>query len=115
MCDKDAHKYKTGQEAISKRVRDCPGFKEADDEEKKQMVKKTKNKHPVCIKCSSWSHKTQDCNWKLNCSKCGEVHLNDLCNLKKFFSCSLSTKGSCMMSLQDVPDKNSSIKSQGHV
>ena len=95
-CDKDAHLYKTraGQEAILKRVKDCPAFKEANDDQKKEMVKKIKAKHPVCVKCSSWYHKTQDCTWKLNCTKCGEVHLNDLCSLKKFFTCSLLTKGS---------------------
>ena len=76
------------------------------------MVKKIKTKHPVCVKCSSWYHKTQDCTWKLNCTKCGEVHLNDLCSLKKFFTCSLSTKGSCMMSLQDVPVKDSPTKAR---
>ena len=53
VCDKDAHLYKTknGQEAISKRVKDCPGFKEANDDQKKEMVKKLKNKHPLCAKC----------------------------------------------------------------
>ena len=114
VCDKDAHLYKTknGQEAISKRVKDCPGFKEANDDQKKEMVKKLKNKYPLCAKCSSWYHKSQDCTWKANCTKCGDNHLNDLCSLKKFFTCSLSTKGSCMMSLQDVPIKNSSIKAR---
>merc|ERR1712121_579025 len=42
----------------------------------------------------------------------GDNHLNDLCSLKKFFSCFLSSKGLCMMSLQDVPIKNSSIKAR---
>ena len=95
-----------------KRIKDCPGFKEANDDQKKEMVKKIKTKHPVCDKCSSWFHKSQDCTWKSTCTKCGDVHLNDLCSLKKFFTCSLSTKGSCMMSLQDVPVKNSSIKAR---
>ena len=114
VCDKDAHHYKTknGQEAISKRVKDCPGFKEANDDQKKEMVKKLKSKYPLCTKCSGWSHKSQDCTWKLNCSRCGENHLNDLCLLKKYFSCFLSSKGLCMMSLQDVPIKNSSIKAR---
>ena len=109
-----AHFYKTrnGQEAVSKRIKDCPGFKEVIDDQKKDMVKKIKIKHPVCDKCSSWAHKSQDCTWKSACTKCGDVHLNDLCLLKRFFSCSLSTKGSCMMSLQDVPIKNSSIKAR---
>merc|ERR1712237_304409 len=114
VCDKDAHLYKTknGQEAISKRVKDCPGFKEANDNQKKEMVKKLKIKHPLCAKCSSWQHKSQDCTWKSNCTKCGEIHLNDLCLLKKFFTCYLSTKGACMMSLQDIPVMKSSIKAR---
>ena len=55
VCDKDAHLYKTknGQEPISKRVKDCPGFKEANDGKKKEMVKKLKNKYPLCTKCLS--------------------------------------------------------------
>ena len=71
-CDKDAHHYKTknGQEAISKRVKDSPGFKEANDDQKKEMVKKLMSKYPLCTKCLSWYHKSQDCTWKLNCSKC---------------------------------------------
>ena len=65
------------------------------------------------MKCSAWSHMSEVCYWKQNCNKCNEVHINDLCNLKKFFSCSLScNKGSCMMSLQDIPIKNSSIKAR---
>merc|ERR1711895_188186 len=110
VCDKDAHLYKTknGQETISKRVKDCPGFKEANDDQKKEMVKKLKTKYPLCAKCSGWYHKSQDCTWKANCTKCGETHLNDLCSLKKFFTCSLSTNGSYMMPLQDIPVKNSS-------
>ena len=114
VCDKDAHLYKTknGQEAISKRVKDCPGFKEANNDQKKEMVRKLKIKHPLCAKCSSWYHKSQDCTWKSNCTKCGEIHLNDLCSLKKFFTCYLSTKGACMMSLQDIPVRNSLIKAR---
>ena len=71
VCDKDAHLYKTrnGQEAISKRVKDCPGFKKANDDLKKEMVKKIKTKHPICAKCLSWFHKSQDCTWKSNCTK----------------------------------------------
>ena len=114
VCEKDAHLYKNrnGQEAVSKTVKDCPGFKEANDYQKRDMVRKIKNKYPVCDKCSSWAHKSQDCTWKSACSKCGDVHLNDLCSIKRFFSCSLSTKGSCMMSLQDVPIRNTSIKAR---
>merc|ERR1712082_258868 len=114
VCDNDSHLYKTknGQEAISKQVKDCPGFKEANDDEKRDMVRKIKNKYTVCDKCSSWAHKSQDCTWKSACLKCGDVHLNDLCLIKRFFSCSLSTKGSCMTSLQDVPIRNTSIKAR---
>ena len=63
VCDKDAYLYKTrnGQEAISKRIKDCPWFKEANDDLKKDMVKKIKTKHPVCDKYLSWFHKSQDC------------------------------------------------------
>merc|ERR1712082_56804 len=47
VYDKDAHLYKTknGQEAVSKRVKDCPGFKEANDDKKKDIVRKIKIKH----------------------------------------------------------------------
>merc|ERR1711867_387912 len=42
----------------------------------------------------------------------GPITEHSLCLLKKFFTCSLSTKGSCMMSLQDIPVKNSSMKAR---
>ena len=77
------------------------------------MVKKLKSKHPVCAKCSSWSHQTEACNWRGNCSKCNEVHIQDLCSFKKFLVCSLSTGNNCcLMSLQDIPVCNSSIKAR---
>ena len=52
VCNKTAHKYKTktGQEGISKWVKDCPDFKSATDNKKQEMVKKLKAKHPVCSK-----------------------------------------------------------------
>ena len=104
VCEEGAHMYQTkaGKEGILKQVKDCPSFKVANDDEKETLIKKVKTKHPVCAKCLSWYHKSQDCTWKSSCTKCGEVHINDLCLLKKFFTCPLSTKGSCMMSLQDV-------------
>ena len=92
VCDKSAHKYKTkaGTEGISKRIKDCPSFKAANDDQKQALIKKVKAKLPICTKYSGWSHKTEVCNWKLQCSKCNEVHINELCLYKKFFSCSLS-------------------------
>ena len=55
VCSKQAHKYKTksGAEGILKRIKDCPGFKAAMDDQKQEMVKKIKIKNPVCRKCSS--------------------------------------------------------------
>ena len=55
VCSKQAHKYKTksGAEGISKRIKDCPGFKAATDDQKQEMVRKIKIKNPVCGKCSS--------------------------------------------------------------
>ena len=52
VCSKPAHKYKTksGAEEISKMVKDCSGFKASTDEHKQEMVKKIKNKNPVCSK-----------------------------------------------------------------
>ena len=92
VCNKSAHKYKTktGAEGILKCVKDCPSFKSANDEQKQEMVKKLKLKLPICMKCSGWSHKSEVCNCRLHSNKCNEVPINDLCNLKKFFSCSLS-------------------------
>ena len=54
VCEKSPHKYKTkgGQEKISKRVKDCPSFKAAGEDEKQAMIKKIKGKHPICGKCS---------------------------------------------------------------
>ena len=88
VCNKPAHKYKTktGAEGTSKRIKDCPGFKAASDDQKQEMIKKIKVKNPVCSKSLSWSHKGEDCNWKTNCPKCNEVHINNMCTLKKFFS-----------------------------
>ena len=64
VCDESAHKYKTrsGAEGISKRIKDCPGFMTALDDQKQEMIKKLKAKNPVCPKCSSWSHQGEDCN-----------------------------------------------------
>ena len=115
VCNKSAHKYrtKTRAEGIWKRIKDCPGFKAALDDQKQEMIKKIKVKNPVCSKCSSWSHKGEDCNWKTNCPKCNEVHINDMCTLKKFFSCSVSAKSNaCYMSLQDIPVHNSNNKAR---
>ena len=49
VCSKQAHKYKTklGAEGISKRIKDCPGFKAATDDQKQEMVKKIKIKKTV--------------------------------------------------------------------
>ena len=60
VCNKSAHKYKTkaGIEGISKRIKDCPGFKAAADDQKQELIKILELKLPVCMKCSSWSHKT---------------------------------------------------------
>ena len=40
VCSKQAHKYKTksGAEGISKRIKDCPGFKAATDDQKQEIV-----------------------------------------------------------------------------
>ena len=80
-----AHKYKTklGTEGISKRIKDCPGFKAAMDDQKQVMVKKIKIKNPICSKCSSWSNCDYACNWKGTCVKCNKVHINDMCSIKK--------------------------------
>ena len=113
VCNKSTHKYKTtaGAEGISKRIKDCTGVKSANDDKKQDMIKKLKVKLPVCMKCSNWSYKSDVVNWRQNCIESNEVHINDLCNQKKFFSCSLShNKLSCLTSLQDIPIKNSSIK-----
>ena len=55
VCNKKAHKYKTklGAEGILKRIKDCPGFKAAMDDQKQEMVKKVKINNPVCSKSSS--------------------------------------------------------------
>ena len=41
VCNKPAHKYKTrtGAETILKRIKDCPGFKTALEDQKQKMVK----------------------------------------------------------------------------
>ena len=59
VCNKPAHKYKTrsGTEAVSKRVKDCLGFKTASDDQKREIIKKLKAKNPVCPKCSSTEEK----------------------------------------------------------
>ena len=109
-CNKEAHKYRTksGAEGTSKRIKDCPVFQAASDDQKQEIIKKIKAKSPVCSKCLSWTHKSEDCRWNTNCSKCNEVHINDMCGIKKFFSCSMSAKSNaCLMSLQDIPLHNS--------
>ena len=106
VCGGQAHKYKmkNGSEGISNRVKDCQGFKSATDSEKHKMVKKLKQSHPICGKCSSWAHRKELCTWKGLCSKCNQVHLHNMCTLKKYFSC-LASEGSnnCYLSLQDIP------------
>ena len=64
VCEEDAHTYKTkaGKEVISKRVKDCPSFKAAGEDEKQALIKKLKVKLPICGKCSGWTHKTEACN-----------------------------------------------------
>ena len=70
-----------------------------------------KAKNPVCSKCSSWTHCDDVCNWKGTCAKCNKVHINDMCSIKKFFSCSVSVRSNvCLMSLQDIPVANSNRK-----
>ena len=88
VYSKQAHKYKTesGAKGISKRIKDCPGFKAATIDQKQEMVKKIKIKNPVCSKCSNWSHSDDSCNWKGTCVKCNEVHIHHMCSTKKYFS-----------------------------
>ena len=52
VCDNDVQKYntKTGAEGISRQIRDCPRFKSANDNQKKEMLKKVLIKHPVFVK-----------------------------------------------------------------
>ena len=77
---------------MSKRIKDCPVFQAASDDLKQDIIKKIKAKSPVCSKCLSWTHKSEDCRWNTSCSKCNEVHINDMCGIKNFFFCSMSSK-----------------------
>ena len=54
-CNKEAHKYrnKSGAEGITKRIKDCPVFQAALEDQKQDIIKKIKSKGPVCSKCSS--------------------------------------------------------------
>ena len=109
-CNKEAHKFKakSGAEGITKRIKDCPFFQAATEDQKQEIVKRIKTKGPICSKCSSWSHKSEDCRWNKSCSKCNEVHIFEMCDIKKYFSCSMSARSnSCLMSLQDIPLHNS--------
>ena len=58
VCGGQAHKYKmrSGSEGTSKRIKDYLGFKSATDLQKQELIKKIKQSHPVCGKCSSWGH-----------------------------------------------------------
>ena len=58
VCGGQPHKYKmkSGSEGISKRVKDCQGFKSTTDAQEQEMIKKLKQSHPICGKCSSWAH-----------------------------------------------------------
>ena len=62
--NKIAHEYKirTGAEGISKRIKDCTGFKATSDDQNQEMIKKIKVKNPVCSKSASWCHKGGFCN-----------------------------------------------------
>ena len=62
-CNKEAHKYRTksGAEGTSKRIKDCPVFPVASDDQKQEIIKKIKVKNPVYKKCLSRSHKGEDC------------------------------------------------------
>ena len=115
VYSKQANKYKTesGAKGISKRIKDCPGFKAATIDQKQEMVKKIKIKNPVCSKCSSWSHSDDSCNWKGTCVKRNEVHIHHMCSIKKYFSYSLSVRSNaCFMSLLDKPVPNTNMKAQ---
>ena len=106
VCAGQPHKYKLkdGKEAVSKRVRDCPAFKSATEDVKQGMVKKLKSTHPVCSKCSSWTHNETQCTWWGQCTKYSQVHINEMCLLKKVFSCATSQgNNSCSLSIQDIP------------
>ena len=41
ICEKDAHTYKTktGEDRISKHIKDCPAFKATDDSQKELLIK----------------------------------------------------------------------------
>ena len=62
-CNKEAHKYrnKSGAEGITKRIKDCPVFQAASEDQKQDIIKKIKAKGPICSKCSSWTNKSKDC------------------------------------------------------
>ena len=106
VCAGQPHKYKLkdGKEAVSKRVRDCPAFKSAAEDVKQGMVKKLKSTHPVCSKCSSWTHNESQCTWRGQCTKCSQVHINEMCLLKKVISYATSQgNNTCSLSIQDIP------------
>ena len=73
-------------------------------QQRRIISRRIKTKGPICSKCSSRTPKSEACRWNKNCSKCNEVHIHDMCNIKKYFSCSMSARSnSCLMSLQDIP------------
>ena len=61
-CNKEAHKFKakSGAEGITKRIKDCPFFQAATEDQKQEIVKRIIIKGSICSKCSSWSHKSED-------------------------------------------------------
>ena len=63
VCGDPAHKYKmrSGSEGTSRRIKDCPAFKSATDQQKQELIKKIKQSHPVCSKFSSWGHQDELC------------------------------------------------------
>ena len=54
-CNKEAHKFKakSGADRFTKRIKDCPFFQAATEDQKQEIVKRIKTKGPICSKCLS--------------------------------------------------------------
>merc|ERR1711895_210602 len=120
VCGDSLHSIQTkdNNSIISRRVYNCPKFKEADSNTKKQYITNVKNKFKkLCNICYGWTHEVSDCRYnKVVCSKCNGNHFYDTCDLQQFVSCASFGSSMSKLCVQDIPvsvdskfDKNARV------
>ena len=71
------------QKVTGTRLLNCDQFYYAGDEQKRELFLKVKAKvNSLCKYCTSWCHKSSECNVKGTCKNCNFAHARGACSLQ---------------------------------